>query len=86
MIVTDATPIDARALDEVLLRASEGGGRVSDAEALALLERGDLAALGAAAHAVRMRLHPGNTATYILERNINYTDVCAADCECVFWA
>ena len=36
--------------------------------------------LGAAADRVRQELHPGNTVTYIIDRNINYTNVCVADC------
>ena len=36
--------------------------------------------LGAAADRVRQDKHPGNTVTYIIDRNINYTNVCVADC------
>ncbi len=36
--------------------------------------------LGAAADRVRQEKHPGNTVTYIIDRNINYTNVCVADC------
>jgi cyclic dehypoxanthinyl futalosine synthase len=36
--------------------------------------------LGVEADRVRQRLHPGNTVTYIIDRNINYTNVCVADC------
>jgi cyclic dehypoxanthinyl futalosine synthase len=36
--------------------------------------------LGLEAESVRQRLHPGNTVTYIIDRNINYTNVCVADC------
>ncbi|HEY5087508.1 MAG TPA: cyclic dehypoxanthinyl futalosine synthase [Gemmatimonadaceae bacterium] len=42
--------------------------------------------LGAEADRVRERLHPGNVVTYIVDRNINYTNVCVADCGfCAFY-
>ena len=42
--------------------------------------------LGAEADAVRERLHPLQTVTYIVDRNINYTNVCVADCGfCAFY-
>ncbi|MBK5187436.1 MAG: dehypoxanthine futalosine cyclase [Gemmatimonadaceae bacterium] len=42
--------------------------------------------LGAEADAVRQRLHPHQTVTYIVDRNINYTNVCIADCGfCAFY-
>jgi cyclic dehypoxanthinyl futalosine synthase len=42
--------------------------------------------LGAEADTVRERLHPEQTVTYIVDRNINYTNVCVADCGfCAFY-
>ena len=42
--------------------------------------------LGAEADRVRQRLHPGDVVTYIIDRNINYTNVCVADCGfCAFY-
>ena len=42
--------------------------------------------LGAEADRVRQQLHPDNTVTYIVDRNINYTNVCVADCGfCAFY-
>ncbi|CAN5501467.1 cyclic dehypoxanthinyl futalosine synthase [soil metagenome] len=42
--------------------------------------------LGAEADRVRQQLHPHNTVTYIVDRNINYTNVCVADCGfCAFY-
>lgn len=61
-------------------------GRISDAEALALLEGGDLIDVGARADVVRRRLHPGNDVTFIVDRNINYTDYCISGCRfCAFY-
>ena len=42
--------------------------------------------LGAEADRARQALHPNNTVTYIVDRNINYTNVCVADCGfCAFY-
>ncbi len=42
--------------------------------------------LGAQADATRWKLHPENVVTYIIDRNINYTNVCVADCKfCAFY-
>ena len=42
--------------------------------------------LGAEADRIRERMHPHNTVTYIVDRNINYTNVCVADCGfCAFY-
>jgi len=60
--------------------------RLTDAEALDLLEHGELLAVGAAADDVRRRLHPEGEATFIVDRNINYTDYCVSGCRfCAFY-
>jgi cyclic dehypoxanthinyl futalosine synthase len=42
--------------------------------------------LGMEADRARQRLHPGNIVSYIIDRNINYTNVCVADCGfCAFY-
>lgn len=70
-----------------ILEKTVAGERLSDADCLTLLKSHDLTALGAAAHAVRMKKHPEPVVTYIVERNINYTNICAADCDfCGFYA
>ncbi len=54
-------------------------------EALARYETAPLLELGALAEAERWRLHPDPVVTYIIDRNINYTNVCVADCQfCAF--
>ena len=61
-------------------------GRITDDEALALLEGGDLLGAGARADAVRRRLHPGDEVTFVVDRNINYTDYCLSGCRfCAFY-
>jgi len=49
-------------------------------DALALYRRAPLLELGRLADAERWRHHPENVVTYIVDRNINYTNVCVADC------
>lgn len=61
-------------------------GRLGDAEALALLASGDLLELGLRADEVRRRLHPGDEVTFVVDRNINYTDYCLSGCRfCAFY-
>jgi len=51
-----------------------------------LYERAPLLELGQLADAERWRQHPENAVTYIIDRNINYTNVCVADCKfCAFY-
>ena len=62
------------------------GERLAPADALALLEREALPALGALADLVRKRRHPDRVVTYIIDRNVNYTNVCNAFCSfCAFY-
>lgn len=64
----------------------EAGQRVSEGEALALYRSNDLNALGMLASAVRQRKN-GNYATYILNRYINYSNICVLSCQfCAFAA
>ena len=53
---------------------------------LQLYERAPLLELGGLADAERWRQHPESVVTYIIDRNINYTNVCVADCKfCAFY-
>jgi cyclic dehypoxanthinyl futalosine synthase len=75
-------------LREALDRAA-GGGRISEEEALELYRRAPLHALGRAADASRRKRYAqtADIATYIIERNINYTNVCVTACKfCAFYA
>jgi cyclic dehypoxanthinyl futalosine synthase len=60
------------------------GERIMPEEALALYRQTTLPELGALADAVRQRKHPERIVTYIIDRNINYTNVC--DVYCTFCA
>ena len=63
-----------------------GGGRIDDADALALYATRDLNGLGAIAGVVRERLN-GNVATFIHNRYINYSNLCILSCQfCAFGA
>ncbi|MDQ3211087.1 MAG: dehypoxanthine futalosine cyclase [Acidobacteriota bacterium] len=62
------------------------GGRLDRAEALELYARAPTQFLGRLADEVRARKHPGNVVTYIIDRNVNYTNVCIARCNfCAFY-
>ncbi len=62
------------------------GERIEAGEALALLEGHNLHRLGLLAQAVRRRLHPEPRVTYVIDRNINYTDICVSACQfCAFF-
>jgi len=71
---------------EKILDKAIAGERISFAEGVVLMERAELNALGRAALAIRQRLHPKPIATYVIDRNINYTNICVADCDfCAFY-
>ena len=68
------------------MRRAADGDRLTPAEGADLLRCPDLHKLGRAAHAVTQRLHPEPYRTYNIDRNINYTNVCAAVCDfCAFY-
>ncbi len=61
------------------------GQRINQEKALILLEKGDLPTLGFLAQQIRKRLHPNNIVTFVIDRNVNYTNVCVAGCKfCAF--
>jgi cyclic dehypoxanthinyl futalosine synthase len=71
---------------ETIRRKVANGDRLSREEGVFLLQDADLLELGALADAVRWRLHPEPLVTYIIDRNINYTNVCSAQCAfCAFY-
>ena len=62
------------------------GGRVGPDEALMLYTDAPLGLLGELADGIRARRHPGRVVTYIIDRNVNYTNVCVARCTfCAFY-
>lgn len=70
----------------VILEKILSGGRVTDEEALCLLEEADLADLSLAATAVRNRHNDPSRVSYVVDRNVNYTDICNVYCTfCAFY-
>ena len=60
--------------------------RVEPDEGLNLFRNADLLTLGELANAVRKRLHPERLVTFIVDRNINYTNICVNRCKfCAFY-
>ena len=87
---TDADPArDPRELapdvDRIAAKV-EAGSRIDREEALLLHDRADLLTLGRLADLVRRRKHPEGIVTYIVDRNLNPTNVCITDCGfCAFY-
>jgi cyclic dehypoxanthinyl futalosine synthase len=70
---------------EVLNRALEGE-RITDEDGLTLLRSHDLVAVGRAANELRARRTDPSRVTFIVDRNVNYTNVCYTDCDfCAFY-
>ena len=62
------------------------GGRVDASEALELYRHAPTHLLGHLADAIRARKHPERIVTYIIDRNVNYTNICVARCNfCAFY-
>ena len=62
------------------LEIAAQGGRLNEAQALVLLERADLLRLGRLAHLARLAKNPEPIVTYVVDRNINTTNVCLSGC------
>ena len=72
-------------IKKVLKRASQGR-RLDADEGLVLFQQADLLTLGELASNVRKRLHPERLVTFIVDRNINYTNICVNKCKfCAFY-
>ena len=82
MTVT-AEPVPS--VHEVLEKALDGE-RVTDEDAIALLRSRDLVAVGRVANEIRSRMTDPSKVTFIIDRNLNYTNVCVTDCDfCAFY-
>src|SRR6058998_2285256 len=74
-----------RSVGSILESAAEGG-RISSEEAVLLFEEADLFDLASCADSIRQRRHPDNVISYIIDRNINYTNICKEFCTfCAFY-
>ncbi|MCO6430096.1 MAG: CofH family radical SAM protein [Deltaproteobacteria bacterium] len=71
---------------EEIIRKVRSGARIESLEAQQLYNSCDLLELGQLANIQRQRAVPGNVVTYLVDRNINYTNVCNTDCSfCAFY-
>jgi cyclic dehypoxanthinyl futalosine synthase len=69
-----------------ILDKALAGERIDDEEALALLQSRDLVAVGRVADELRGRATDPDRITFIIDRNLNYTNVCVTDCDfCAFY-
>ena len=60
--------------------------RLTKEEALKLIREADLKELGRMATARKKELHPDGVTTFVIDRNINYTNICWVDCKfCAFY-
>jgi len=60
--------------------------RLTKKEALNLLKNYELKELGTLAYAKKRQLHPEGVTTFVVDRNINYTNICWVDCDfCAFY-
>ena len=76
----------SRPTTRAVLECAAAGERLSPREARLLFDEASLIDLGMAADAVRRRFHPEPIVTYIVDRNINYTNVCVTKCSfCAFY-
>jgi cyclic dehypoxanthinyl futalosine synthase len=74
-----------RGVDSILDQAIEGT-RLEQDDVQTLFDHGSLLDLGQAANSLRHRYNPTNAATYIIDRNVNYTNVCIYRCRfCAFY-
>ena len=79
------TALETRTVDEVLEKALDGE-RISDDEAVALLRSRDLVPVGRVADELRNRKVDPGRITFIVDRNLNYTNICVTDCDfCAFY-
>ncbi len=71
---------------ESIARKAIAGERLTPREGLKLYRKGDLLTLGEIAGSIRVRIHPERVVTFIVDRNINYTNICKNRCSfCAFY-
>src|SRR5512146_440210 len=71
---------------ENIVRTVPEDGPITRPEAPKLLTDADLPVVGRVADRIRRRLHPDNLVTFVVDRNVNYTNVCESKCKfCAFY-
>ena len=69
-----------------ILERRLAGERLSIDEGVQLLEKAGLLELAQAAEIIKKQLHPQNVVTFVIDRNINYTNICTCKCKfCAFY-
>jgi cyclic dehypoxanthinyl futalosine synthase len=77
---------DTPTMIDLLAEKVLAGERLNADEALLIYRDAPLHVLGSLAQAVRLRRHPEPVVTYIIDRNVNYTNICVARCNfCAFY-
>ncbi|MBO8137764.1 MAG: dehypoxanthine futalosine cyclase [Desulfotomaculum sp.] len=71
---------------EYIINKAVNGERLNLEEGVALLSCPDLTLLGQAANIVKNKMHPEKIVTFVIDRNINYTNICQCQCKfCAFY-
>jgi len=71
---------------EKILETARSGDRISTADALALALHAEADSLFSTADSIRQKLHPDSVVTYVVDRNINYSNICTSVCSfCAFF-
>ncbi len=71
---------------QAVYKKIEAGSRINEQEALDLFTSADLLSLGRLAQLCAARFHDANQATFLIDRNINYTNICISRCRfCAFY-
>jgi cyclic dehypoxanthinyl futalosine synthase len=79
------TTVETRTVEEILEKALDGE-RISDDDAVALLRSRGLVPVGRVADELRNRKVDPDRITFIVDRNLNYTNICVTDCDfCAFY-
>lgn len=72
-------------IDKIIEKISSGG-RIDSKEGLILYHDADFLTLARLAEEKRFQIHPERTVTYVVDRNINYTNICVSGCRfCAFF-
>jgi cyclic dehypoxanthinyl futalosine synthase len=79
------TSVETTTVEEILAKALDGE-RIGDEEAVALLRSRELVPIGRVADELRSRKTDPSRITFIVDRNLNYTNICVTDCDfCAFY-
>jgi cyclic dehypoxanthinyl futalosine synthase len=73
-------------MQQIIAEKVAAGTPIDTEEALWLLTKGELLPLGRLADSIRRRLHPERCVSFVVDRNVNYTNICESKCKfCAFY-